>query len=440
MEQLQQLLLHLRLQVDQQIAAAHQIQFGERRIGQDVLRCEQHGFPQLLAHLPVVGIGPGEKSLQLLAREVSHQCFRVDAAAGHFEGDLVHVGGKDLDRAGLARRGDALDEQHGDRIGLLPGGAAGHPHPYRGVRFARHEQFGQHLGLQELEHFGIAKKAGDADQQVLAQLGELVRPLAQQRQVVGKPVQVVEPHAPQHAAQQHALAVGAEIELGARPQQGKHLAQVVLDGSRFGMRGGSGGEVPHVFEQFLRHLTGRQHVVRQPGVDGGERHAVVLGAGRLLHHGHPALGLDGLEPKGTVGAGTGQDDADGPLLLVRGQRAQERVDGGLAGPMFRRGAQLDDALVQGQVAVGGNDVDMVGLDALAVPGFRHRHGGLLGQQRGHQAFVLGVEVGNEHKGHPAVCRHRLEELLEGFQAARRGDHAHHRLGQPRGGFRVLCIR
>jgi hypothetical protein len=40
---------------------------------------------------------------------------------------------------------------------------------------------------------------------------------------------------------------------------------------------------------------------------------------------------------------------------------------------------------------------------------------VLAQQRGHQAFVLGVEVGDEHKGHPAVRRHRLEKLLEGVQ-------------------------
>ena len=41
----------------------------------------------------------------------------------------------------------------------------------------------------------------------------------------------------------------------------------------------------------------------------------------------PAGALDRLEPQRAIGAGAGQDDPDGLLLLVLGQRAEEVING-----------------------------------------------------------------------------------------------------------------
>jgi hypothetical protein len=72
-----------------------------------------------------------------------------------------------------------------------------------------------------LEGFPIAEEAGHADEQVPNQLLDLVGMVAQERQVLGDAVELIEPQAPLDAAQQHPLAVGPEIETATRPQQGQ---------------------------------------------------------------------------------------------------------------------------------------------------------------------------------------------------------------------------
>ena len=46
------LLLHLRFEVDQQVAATDQVDLGERGVGDQVLNRKRHGFAHLLADLP----------------------------------------------------------------------------------------------------------------------------------------------------------------------------------------------------------------------------------------------------------------------------------------------------------------------------------------------------------------------------------------------------
>jgi hypothetical protein len=62
-----------------------------------------------------------------------------------------------------------LAQQDGDRIDLLAGRAARHPHPHGVVGALAFEQAGNNEPLQRLERGRIAEKPGDADQEIAEQ-------------------------------------------------------------------------------------------------------------------------------------------------------------------------------------------------------------------------------------------------------------------------------
>ena len=177
------------------------------------------------------------------------------------------------------------------------------------------------------------------------------------------------------------------------------------------------GRLPADFQQHRRHLLHRQDVGGIAGVDGALRHAVVFGGGRFLHHADAAAAEDGAQAEGAVGGGAGEDDADGAFGLVFGQRAQEAVDRhALAAHQFRH-RQLQYAAQDGHLAVGRDDVDVVGRDGGLVHGFEYRHGGGTLQDLGQQADVAGIEMRHQDESQAGVHRAGAEEGLEGFQAA-----------------------
>ena len=66
-----------------------------------------------------------EEALQPLRRDVGDVGVRVERLARGGDRLLVEVGGEHLDCGLLERRAGVLGQQHGDRVGLLAGGAAG---------------------------------------------------------------------------------------------------------------------------------------------------------------------------------------------------------------------------------------------------------------------------------------------------------------------------
>ena len=68
----------------------------------------------------------------------------------------------------------ALCQQDRQRIGLLPGRAAGHPDPHRVLVAAAFEQRPDDMPVERREGLGVTEEAGHADQQVAEQQGGLV--------------------------------------------------------------------------------------------------------------------------------------------------------------------------------------------------------------------------------------------------------------------------
>jgi len=147
--------------------------------------------------------------------------------------------------------------------------------------------------------------------------------------------------------------------------------------------------VAHEPEHRLGHPLRGQDLIDGPGSDRAARHPVVLRGGRVLRDRHPAPGLDRLEAEGAVRSGAGQDDADRPLLRVRGQAAQKEVDrhadaAGLDGRYQRQGSPAD-----AQVLRWWDHIDVIRLQGRIA---RHLH---------HQRLT------NPHR---PVMRHRFQKL------------------------------
>ncbi len=75
MEQRQKFSLRLGIEINQQIAAAQQIEFGKRRIFEHVMQREYHHLPDIFVNPKAIALG-GEKSLQALRRYVRGDAWR----------------------------------------------------------------------------------------------------------------------------------------------------------------------------------------------------------------------------------------------------------------------------------------------------------------------------------------------------------------------------
>ena len=111
------------------------------------------------------------------------------------------------------------------------------------------------------------------------------------------------------------------------------------------------------------------------------------------------------------------------LALVLRQQFKEEINGSM-----RPGGQLarlkfQNGIRKAQVAVGRNDIGVVGLDMQVVRHFAHREESDPGQRVGQRAFPCRVEMSRQHKGHAGVGRQMLEQRRERLQTAGRSSDA-----------------
>jgi hypothetical protein len=80
-ERRERLFLQARLEIDQEVAAANQVDARERRVGDETLAGEHHHFAERLAY-PVAALLLDEKVPQPLWRDVVGEALGVQAVAG----------------------------------------------------------------------------------------------------------------------------------------------------------------------------------------------------------------------------------------------------------------------------------------------------------------------------------------------------------------------
>ncbi|EKD96631.1 MAG: hypothetical protein ACD_23C01370G0002 [uncultured bacterium] len=181
------------------------------------------------------------------------------------------------------------------------------------------------------------------------------------------------------------------------------------------------GRIGH---ELRRHFSRRQLKVHHAGGQRALRHTVKLARGRGLHHHHAALALDGAHAQCAVAAGTREHDANGALMLVQRQRAKQKINRQAVATRCCGLQQLQRAVQKCHVAVGWDDVGAVGLHHHTIHHLKHLHAGATLDQLGEQAFVVGVEVLHQDKGHAGINIgwHAREKRLNSGQATGRSAH------------------
>ena len=208
-------LLHLRFEVDQEVAATDQVHLGKGGVGDQVLSRERHGFAHRFADLPGGFVHPREEAGQPFRGDIGGDALGVDAAAGDLQRLFVDIGGEDLQSAGVLRRRLIFEQQHGEGVRLLAGGAAGDPDAQgASASFAR--MSGAMTSVSRAwKASGSRKNLVTLIKQVAGELLDLVGMFAQVGEVFRDVVEVAQAHAPFQPPREHFLAIAAKIELRA---------------------------------------------------------------------------------------------------------------------------------------------------------------------------------------------------------------------------------
>ena len=423
MQRAEHLLLKLRLHVDQEVAARHEVHARERRIASQVVRSEDHH----LAELPYDVVAAAlflEKSGPALRADVFDDAFRKNTRGGLLQRDVVDVGGKDLHVQRLACRFHRLLNEHRQRIRFLAGRAGRDPDSQL-VGFLRlGDQPRHNLPLQKGPGLGVAKEAGDVDQQVFVQRRPFLFRCFQQFDVLFGRSATGDHAPPLDPPAQRARLVVREIDPLVTRDERRDFSQ---DGFR--RRFGNGLDhaarrVGCVVVNRAGQLARRQHVIGEPGGDHAAGHAVELGRFRVLHQHDPARFVDRPHAARPVAAGPRQDHADRQIAQTAGQRVQKDVDGKINRMPLRQVliGQEELAVRDGHVLFGRNQIDRVRLQRHAVLDPVQRHVGVPREQLAHQTLEFRREMLHDDKRQPAVLRHAAEELLQRLQPpGRRAD-------------------
>ena len=248
MEQRDHALLHSWVEVDQQIPAANQVELGKGRIAGKVLRRKHHRVAQRLAGF-VVWLLMHEIALQALGRYVVGNAFGVQTQACRFQRLLVDIGCENLQRGRLLNAPQQFAQADRQRIGFFAGSAAGHPHAQGYVFRVGAYQRLQHALFKRRKSLGVAKKVGNADQQVFEERLHFVVAVFQHAQVFARADKLVQAHAALDAPHQGVALVRAEVVIRFCAYEIKNRNQCIGQDQVAGMLWHVAGvkvEMPHI--------------------------------------------------------------------------------------------------------------------------------------------------------------------------------------------------
>ena len=417
-----ELLLEVRAEVDEEVAAADQIELGERRVLDQVVLREHEHVAEALVHAVGAAVGlEREEAGEALGADVGRDADRIQPGARDGDRAAVEVGREDLHRLRALERLHRLGDEDRERVRLLARRAARGPEAEHGAARFLGEELREHLVLERVKRLWVAEEARDADQQIPEERLDLGGRLLEELHVVVERLELMDGHAPVDAAVDRARLVLREVVPRLPAQQDEDLAQRVLALGRGGARRARvrAERVRGVLEQLRGHLARGQLVVDEARRERAPRHPVELGGGGRLRHDHAALGLDRAHAERAVAARAREHDADRALLLILRERAEEEVDREPLPARLRRLEELQGAVQEREVVVRRDDVDGVDPHRHPVLDLEHRHPRVVPEQVAEEALVVGREVLHEHERHVrgAVGGHPREERLEGGEPA-----------------------
>ena len=126
MERGANLLLHLSVEVDEDVPTGDEVDARKWRILQKAVPGEQHDVAQFARHAIMVAFA-GKEAPQPFFRHVGFDGDRITTLPCDRQSALVEIGSKDLKPAPDLMTARLLKQQDRNRIGFLAGGAAGDP-------------------------------------------------------------------------------------------------------------------------------------------------------------------------------------------------------------------------------------------------------------------------------------------------------------------------
>ena len=223
-----QFFLQLRGQVDQEVAAAQDIELGEGGVHDDVLHGEDRHLPDIFGEAVAVLFFDEEPS-EPLGRHIRGDVGRKDPLAGLVDGFTVEVGGEDLEgeASPVLHPVEGLFEDDRQGVRLLPRGAAGHPGPEHLAGGTVREEREDDL-FQVLPRRRIAEEARHADQELLEEELEFLGIRLEKPHILADPLDLVDAHAPLDPAVDGALLVQGKVVARLGPEEDDDLVEGAL--------------------------------------------------------------------------------------------------------------------------------------------------------------------------------------------------------------------
>jgi len=266
------LLLQMRLQVDQQVAAGDQIDVEKQRVPQQVMPGEDDLFANAPVHLETV-CGLNEVLGAAFKGHLLHRRRRIDPFASNRDGGFVEVGDEDLN---AAVRQD-LRQGHCQRVGLFARGATRNPDTER-IRDNLRVAF-LHGAEQRIEGERVAEERGHRDQTVMGQLLDLFVVFIKKAEV-GRIRRTTRCHqALLNPACDRVGLVAAEVNVRRDIDPFENLIEL-----RTGMGRGRGCHRGATLIEVGADVLGRQHGIDRGGRERPLRHGRIFGRFRILHN------------------------------------------------------------------------------------------------------------------------------------------------------------
>jgi hypothetical protein len=174
----------------------------------------------------------------------------------------------------------------------------------------------------------------------------------------------------------------------------------------------------HILKQLARYFPHWQDEIHETGGDGAFDHGVELSGIRMLDDHQPAGAADFSDAESSVRTTARKQHRDRFGASVMSERAKEEIDGQSQAVAFNRLGQMQLAVFDENIFVGGNRINAVGLDRRSIRGCDNLHRRLPRQYVGHIAVVGGIEMLHHDKSKSRFRTDLVKKFLERIHGAR----------------------
>ncbi len=331
--------LHLRIEVDEEVAADKEVEPGKWGVLDDAVVGEDDHFSETLRHLPAP-VKPGEEALEPLFAHLCPDVVGIESGPRLGHGPFVDIGGENLHLSLPAFLCQVLFDQHRDGVRLLAGRTAGVPDPNRLFRVSAGEYLRDDFAPEKFERFRVAEEAGNAYEYILAEGLGLLGVFLEDGEILPDPAGLVNRHPPLNPPQDSVSLVGAEIVAGPGLDESEYGVQFLIEGGGVTCPMGEMTFPPGDFGYLRRDFFHRQDYVRRARGDGVPGHRRVDCRLRFLDQDDPSPLLDPLHPLAAVQPEAGEDNGDGARPAVRGKRGEKAVYRVMRPPRNSSGSSL----------------------------------------------------------------------------------------------------